>query len=117
MVAHTLQQFVEGVDAVATYLGMMAMELNPRTCAIAITEGVPALQLHSCPHVENKWHSLPAADSIPYLGLQLQPEGEFSLQGKHPLRLAVIHHWCLNTLAPPKVAQDVILAILEGVTQ
>ena len=26
-------------------------------------------------------------------------------------------HWCLNTLAPPKVVQDVILEILEGVTQ
>ena len=28
-----------------------------------------------------------------------------------------MHHWCLNTLAPPKVVQDVILAILGGVTQ
>ena len=28
-----------------------------------------------------------------------------------------MHHWCLNTLAPPKVVQDVILAILRGVTQ
>ena len=30
---------------------------------------------------------------------------------------AAVHHWCLNTLAPPKVVQDVILAILGGVTQ
>ena len=28
-----------------------------------------------------------------------------------------MHHWCLNTLAPPKVVQDVILAILGEVTQ
>ena len=28
-----------------------------------------------------------------------------------------VRHWCLNTLAPPKVVQDVILAILGGVTQ
>ena len=28
-----------------------------------------------------------------------------------------MHHWCLNTFAPPKVVQDVILAILGGVTQ
>ena len=29
VVAHTLQHFVEGVEAVAAYLGMMGMELNP----------------------------------------------------------------------------------------
>ena len=28
-----------------------------------------------------------------------------------------MHHWCLNTLTPPTVVQDVILAILRGVTQ
>ena len=115
--AHTLQHFVEGVEAVAAYLGMMGMELNPRKCAMATTEGVPGLQLRLCPHLENPWHWVPAADSVPYLGLQLQPDGEFSLQRKHRLRLAAVHHWCLNTLAPPKVVQDVILAIPGGVTQ
>ena len=84
---------------------------------MASTEGVPGLQLRLCPHLENQWHWVPAADSVPYLGLQLQPDGEFSLQRKHRLRLAAVHHWCLNTLAPPKVVQDVILAILGGVTQ
>ena len=93
------------------------MELNPRKCAMATTEGVPGLQLRLCPHLENPWPWVPAADSVPYLGLQLQPDGEFSLQRKHRLRLAAVHHWCLNTLAPPKVVQDVILAILGGVTQ
>ena len=117
VVAHTLQHFVEGVEAVAAYLGMMGMELNPRKCAMASTEGVPGLQLRLCPHLENPCHWVPAADSVPYLGLQLQPDGEFSLQRKHRLRLAAVHHWCLNTLAPPKVVQDVILAILGGVTQ
>ena len=117
VVAHTLQHFVEGVEAVAAYLGMMGMELNPRKCAMATTEGVPGLQLRLCPHLENPWYWVPAADSVPYLGLQLQPDGEFSLQRKHRLRLAAVHHWCLNTLAPPKVVQDVILAILGGVTQ
>ena len=117
MVAHTLQHFVEGVEAVAAYLGMMGMELNPRKCAMATTEGVPGLQLRLCPHLEDPWYWVPAADSVPYLGLQLQPDGEFSLQRKHRLRLAAVHHWCLNTLAPPKVVQDVILAILGGVTQ
>ena len=114
VVAHTLQHFVEGVEAVAPYLGM---ELNPRKCAIATTEGVPGLQLRLCPHLENPWQCMPAADYVPYLGLQLQPDGEPSLQRKHRLRLAAVHHWCLNTLAPPKVVQDVILAILGGVTQ
>ena len=34
VVAHTLQHFVEGVEAVAAYLGIMGMELNPRKCAM-----------------------------------------------------------------------------------
>ena len=117
VVAHTLQHFVEGVEAVAAYLGMMGMELNPRKCAMATTKGVPVLQLRLCPHLESPWHWVPAADSVPYTGLQLQPDGEFSLQRKHRLRLAAVHNWCLNTHAPPKVVQDVILAILGGVTQ
>ena len=49
VVAHTLQHFVEGVEAVATYLGMTGMELHPRKCAMATTEGVPGLQLRLCP--------------------------------------------------------------------
>ena len=114
---HTLPHFVEGVEAVAAYRGMMGMELNPRKCAMATTEGIPGLQLRLCPHLENPWHWVPAADSVPYLGLQLQPDGEFFLQRKHRLHLAAVHHWCLNTLVQPKVVQDVILAILGGVTQ
>ena len=42
---------------------------------------------------------------------------EFSLQRKHRLHLVAVHHWCLNTLAPAKVVQDITLAILGGVTQ
>ena len=52
VVAHTLQHFVEGVEAVAACLGIMGMELNPRKCAMATTEGVPGLQLRLCPHLE-----------------------------------------------------------------
>ena len=102
---------------VAAYLRMMGMDPNPRKCAMATTEGVPGLQLCPCPHLEHLWHWVPPADSVPYLGLQLQLDGEFSLQRKHWLRLAAMHHWCLNTLAPPKVVQDVILAIIGRVTQ
>ena len=69
VVAHTLQHFVEGVETVAAYLGMMGMELKPRKCAMATTEGVPGLQLRLCPHLENPWHWVPAGDSVPYLGL------------------------------------------------
>ena len=39
------------------------------------------------------------------------------MRGKHRLRLAAVHHWCFNTLAPPKVVQDIILAILGGLTE
>ena len=53
VLAHMLQHFVEGVEAVAAYLGMMGMELNPRKCAMATTEGVPGLQLRLCPGLEN----------------------------------------------------------------
>ena len=49
VVAHTLQHFVEGVDAVAACLGIMGMELNPRKCAMATTGGVPGLHLRLCP--------------------------------------------------------------------
>ena len=117
VVAHTLQHLVEGVEDVATYLGMMGMELNPRNCAVGTTEGIPGLHLRLCAHLENPWHWLPAVDSVPYLGLQLQQDGESSLQAKHRLRLAAVQHWCLNTLAPPKVLQDIILAILGEVTE
>ena len=117
VVAHTLQHFVEGMEAGAVYLGMMGMELHSRKCPMATTEGVPGLQLRLCPHLENPWHRVPAADSVAYLGLQLQPDGEFSLQRKQRLGLAAVHHWYLNTLAPPKVVQGGILAILGGVTQ
>ena len=64
------------------------MELNPRKCAMATTAGVPGLQLRLCSQRENPWHWVPAADSAAYLGLQLQLDGEFSLQRKHRLRLA-----------------------------
>ena len=67
MGAHTLQHFVAGVEAVPAYLGMMGMELNPRKCAMATTEGVPGLQLRLCPNLENPLHWVPAADSVPYL--------------------------------------------------
>ena len=114
VVAHTLQHFIEGVEAVAAYLGVIGMELNPRKCAMATMGGFPGLQLRLCPHLKNPWHWVPAADSVPYLGLQLQPDGEFSLQRKHRLRLAAEHHWCVNTLAPSELVLDAILAIPGG---
>ena len=117
VVAHRLQHFVQGPEALAAYLAMMGMELHPRKCAMATTEGVPGLQLRLCPHLKNQWHWVPAVDSVPYLGLQLQPDGDFSLHPKHRLRLAAVHHWFLNTLAPLKVVEDVILVILGGLTQ
>ena len=59
-------------------------------------------------------HWVPAAGSVPYLGPPLQEDGEFSRQRKHQLHLAAVHHWCLITLAPPKVVQDISPAILGG---
>ena len=117
VLAHTLQHFAEGEEAVAAYLGMMGIELNPAKCAMATTEGVPGLHLHLCPHPQNPSHSVPVARSVPYLELQLQPDREFSLQRKHRLRLAALPLTCLSTLAPSKVVQDVILWILGRVTK
>ena len=93
------------------------MALNARMCAMATMEGVPGLHLRLCPDLESPWHLVPAADSVPYRELRLQPDGELFLRRKHRLRLAAVHQWCLNTIAPPKVVQDVILAILGGLTQ
>ena len=89
VVGHTLQHFVDGVEAVAAYLGMMGMELSPCKCAMATTEGVPGLQLRLCPHLENPWHWVPAADSVPYLGLPAvqtppAPGGGAPLVPQHP---------------------------------
>ena len=53
VVSHTLQHFVEGLEAVAVYLGMMDMELNPCKCAMATTEGFRGLQLPLCPQLES----------------------------------------------------------------
>ena len=102
VVVHTLQHLVEGVDSVAAYLGLMSMALNPRNCAMATTEGVPGLHLRLCPNLEKPWHWVPAADSVPYLGLQLQPDGEFCLQRKHRPRLAAPHHWSSTPSRHPK---------------
>ena len=98
----------------AATLGMMGMEFRPRNRAMATTKDIPGLHLRLCPPLANPWHWVPAADSVPYLGLQLQPDREFSLQHKPGLCLAAVYHWCLKTLAPPKVVQDVILAYLGG---
>ena len=52
LVPHGLQHFVEDVEAVAAYLGMMGMELNPSKCAMAPMEGVPGLPLRRCSHLD-----------------------------------------------------------------
>ena len=49
LMGHTLQHFVEGVEAVAAYLGTMGIEVKPRKCAMATTEGVPGLHLRLFP--------------------------------------------------------------------
>ena len=53
MVRHTLQDFAEGIEALAAYLKMMDMELHPRMCAMTTIEGVPGLHLRLCPHLAN----------------------------------------------------------------
>ena len=44
------------------------MELNPRKCAMATTEGVPGLQLRLCPHLENPWYWDPSGGLRPLPG-------------------------------------------------
>ena len=67
MVAHTLQDFVEGVEAEAAYLGTMGMGLNPRKCTMATLEGVTGLHLRLCPQLANPGHWVLAA--VVYVGL------------------------------------------------
>ena len=81
------------------------MELNPCKCAMATMEGHVGLHLRLCPHLENPWHWVLAADFVPYLELQLQQQGRFCLQRKHRLRLAAVYHCYLNILAPPKMVK------------
>ena len=69
VLAQKLQHFVEGVEAGAAYVGTLDMELNPRKCAMPLTERVTGLHLRLYPHLEIPWHWVPTADSVPYLGL------------------------------------------------
>ena len=112
VVAHTLQDFVYGGEALAAYMETMGVELNP--ASLPWPEGIPGLHLRLCPNLAAPWHSRSASESVPYLGLRLQPEARFSLQQKQLLRLVAAHQWCLNTLAPANVIQDVIPAVLGG---
>ena len=118
VVAHTLQHFVEGVEAVAAYLGMMGMELNPRKCAMATTEGVPGPAATPLPPPgKTRGTGYQRRTPSPTWDSSCSRTGSSPCSASTGLRLAAVHHWCLNTLAPPKVVQDVILAILGGVTQ
>ena len=45
------------------------MELNPRNPTMATTKVVLGTHLRLCPHLENPWHWVLAADSVPYLRL------------------------------------------------
>ena len=49
--------------------GVLGLPAPVHRCAMATTEGVPSLQLRLRLHLENQWHWVPAADSVPYLGL------------------------------------------------
>ena len=53
VVAHTLQDFAEGVEAFTAYLGIMGMELDPRKCAMATTRKPAGLHLRLCRHLAN----------------------------------------------------------------
>ena len=99
VVADTLQNFVETLEAVDAYIGGMGMELNPRKCAMGTTEGLLDLHLPLCPWLAIPRHRVLAVDSVPYLGLQLLLDGVFSVQHRHRLHLPAVHHWCPNTLA------------------
>ena len=77
--ALTLQHFVEGAEALAACLGMIGMGRNTSKCTMSTLEGFPGLHLRLCSNLQKPWHLVPAADSVPYLGLQLQEDGKFSL--------------------------------------
>ena len=78
VVAHTLQHFVEGVEAVAAYLRLMGMELNPRKCPMATTERIAGLHLCLGPHLESPWHWKPQRTTLPTWDSSCSPTGNFS---------------------------------------
>ena len=100
----------------AAYLGTMGMELNPRKCAMATTKGVPGLQLHLCPHLENPWHWVPAADS-PTWDFSCSQTGSYHCSANTACAWRRCNTGASTPFAPRKAVQDVILAILGGVTQ
>ena len=106
VVAHTLQDFIEGLQVVAVYLGMMGMERNPCKCAMATTEGVPTCTCTSA----LIWQ--PPGSGYRRRTPSSTWGSSCSRTRSSPCSTSSDYTWRL--LAPPKVIQDVILALLAG---
>ena len=81
LIAHSLPQFLEYAVAIAQYLAGMGMSLNVSKCVYATTTRIPSIMV--CLNPNNAaalWVCLKAKNTIPYLGLRLDPKGMASIR-------------------------------------
>ena len=63
------------------------------------------------------WVLLRAKDTMPYLGLLLDPRRVASTKGKQLLWYEGLLGWCKNTLGPASVPHEVMAAVVGGIVR
>ena len=61
------------------------------------------------------WVCLRAKDTVPHLGLRLDPRGVATMKEKHVLRCEALLGWCKNTLGSASVPHEVMAAVVGGI--
>ena len=116
LIAHSLPQFLEYAAAIAQYLTDMGMSLNVGKCAYANTARIHSIMVCLNPgNAAAPWVCLRAKDTVPYLGLRLDPSGIATMKEKHVLRCEALPGWCKNTLGPASVPHEVMAAVVGGI--
>ena len=118
LIGHMQQQFLEYAAAIAWYLDHMDMSLNVRKCAHATTTRILFVMVCLDPdRVEAPWVRLGAKDTVPFLGLRLDPHGVVSMKEKHVQRREALLSWCLSTLGPTSVPHEVVAVVVGGIVR
>ena len=117
-IAHSLPPFLEYVAAIAQYLTEMGTSLNVSRCAYANTARIPSIMVCLNPgNAAAPWVCLRAKDTVPYLGLRLDPRGIATMKEKHVLRCEALLGWCKNTVGPASVPHGVMAAVVGGIVR